>query len=298
MHLGVIPFHTRVRLSSSQDTTRPHAAPGGATKTHPGALIVVLALDTTGPHAAPGGTTKSHPGALIVVSGHYRATCCTWGCHQNTPGCAHRRLRTLQGHMLHLGVQPKYTRVHLSSSQDTTGPHAAPGGTTKTHPGALIVVLSQDTTGPHAAPRGTTKSHPGALTIVLSQDTTRSHAAPRGATKTHPSALIVFPDSFKVTCCTWGYNQNTPGCAHRRLRTLQGHMLHLGVQPKYTRVRLPSSQDTTGPHAAPGGTTKTHPGALIVVSGHYKATCRTWGCHQNTPGCNFAGGSESVSVST
>ena len=199
MHLGVIPFHTRVHSSSSQTATRPHAALRGATKTHPGALIVVLSQDTTGPHAAPEGTTKSHPGALIVVSGHYKPICCTWGCHPNTPGCAHRRL--VSGH-------------------------------------------------------------------------------------------------YRVTCRTWGCHQNTPRCAHRRLRTLQGHMLHLGVQPKHTRVRLSSSQDTTGPHAAPGGATKTHQGALIVISGHYKATCRTWEYNQNTPGCNFAGGSESVSVST
>ena len=207
MHLGVIPFHTRVSSSSSQDTTRPHAASGG--------------------------TTKTHPGALIVVSGHYRATCCTWGCHQNTPGCAYRRRRTLQGNMPHLGVQPKHTRVHLSSSQDTTGQHAAPGGTTKIHPGALTVVSGH----------------------------------------------------YKATCRTWGCHQNTPECAQRRLRTLQGHMPHLGVQPKHTRVRLPSSLETTSPHAAPGGAIKTHLSALTVVSGHYRATCCTWEYNQNTPGC-------------
>ena len=187
MHLGVIPFHTRVSSSSSQDTTRPHAASGG--------------------------TTKTHPGALIVVSGHYRATCRTWGYNQNTPGCAYRRLRTLQGHMPHLGVPPKHTRVRSSSSQDATGPHAAPGGTTKTHPGALTVVSGD----------------------------------------------------YKPTCRTWGCHQNTPECAYSRLWTLQGHLLHLGVQPKHTWVRSSSSQDTTRPLAAPGGTTKTHPGAILLV---------------------------------
>lgn len=41
-HPGVIPFHTRVRSSSSQATARALAAPRCATKTHPGALLQVV----------------------------------------------------------------------------------------------------------------------------------------------------------------------------------------------------------------------------------------------------------------
>ena len=51
MHPGVISINTQVRSSSSQTASRPHAAPRGATKTH--------------------------PGALIVFSDHHKATCCT-----------------------------------------------------------------------------------------------------------------------------------------------------------------------------------------------------------------------------
>ena len=40
MHPGVISINTRVHSSSSQTAARPHAAPRGASKTYPGALIV------------------------------------------------------------------------------------------------------------------------------------------------------------------------------------------------------------------------------------------------------------------
>ena len=137
--------------------------------------------------------------------------------------------------MPHLGVLPKHTRVRSSSSQTATRPHVALRGGTKTLPGALIMF----------------------------PDASRPHAALGGATKTHPGALIVFPDRYKASCRTYGCYQNTPGCAHLLPRPLQGHMPHLGVAPKYARVRSSSSQTASRPHAALRGATKTHPGALL-----------------------------------
>ena len=75
--------------------------------------------------------------------------------------------------------------------------------------------------------------------------------------------------------CTRGSFPSTPGCTHRLLRPLQGHLPHLGVTPKHTRVRPSSSQTTTRPLGAPRCDTKAHPGALIIFSDYYKATCCT-----------------------
>jgi len=112
--------------------------------------------------------------------------------------------------MPHLGVLPKHTRVRSSSSQTLQG---------------------------HMPHLGVLPKHPR-VRSSSSQTAARPHVSPRGATKTHPGALIVFPDRCMATCRTWWCYQNTPGCAHRLPRQFQGHIPHLGVLPKHTRVRF------------------------------------------------------------
>ena len=69
------------------------------------------------------------------------------------------------------------------------------------------------------------------------------------------------------------------GCAHILIfgfhstdYVLQYHPMHPGVIFFYPRVHSSSFQTTARPLAAPRGADKTHPGAPIVFSDHYKAT--------------------------
>ena len=83
----------------------------------------------------------SHIPIFILHSSDYvsQSPKCTRGSFPSTPGCGHRLLRPPQGPLPHLGVSPKHTRVHSSSSQTAARPLAALRCDTKAHPGALIV---------------------------------------------------------------------------------------------------------------------------------------------------------------